>query len=121
MDLIQPLGKNDMILIGCATEIDPNQIDLIKNAKKKVKQNFIWDIRFTLNNFLLDFELAHPNDELQRFVITDELYEDGLTKNSLMMTIKKVFKGKLQCIWMLDRTFGENPNIIEHHNDNMYA
>lgn len=98
-----------------------NQIDLIKNAKKKVKQNFIWDIRFTLNNFLLDFELAHPNDELQRFVITDEIYEDGLTKNSLMMSIKKVFKGKLQCIWMLDRTFGENPNIIEHHNDNMYA
>ncbi len=121
MDLIQPLGKNDMILIGCATEIDPNQIDLIKNAKKKVKQNFIWDIRFTLNNFLLDFELAHPNDELQRFVITDEIYEDGLTKNSLMMSIKKVFKGKLQCIWMLDRTFGENPNIIEHHNDNMYS
>lgn len=35
MDLIQPLGKNDMILIGCATEIDPNQIDLIKNAKKR--------------------------------------------------------------------------------------
>jgi hypothetical protein len=121
IDLIQPKGKDDMILIGCATEIDPTQINLIKQSSNKDKQNFIWDIRLLLNNFLLDFELEHPNDILQRFVITDEIYEDGLSKNNLINIIKKVFKGKLQCIWKLNRTFNNNKEILtKNDNDNMY-
>ncbi|WP_413828225.1 DUF2299 family protein, partial [Methanobrevibacter sp. UBA46] len=51
----------------------------------------MWDIKLTLNQFLLDFELEHPNDVLQRFVITDEIYEDNLNKNNLILCIKKVF------------------------------
>jgi hypothetical protein len=127
MDLIQPLGKEDMLLIGCATEIDPSQIEAISSASSELKRNFIWDIKLTLNQFLLDFELEHPNDVLQRFVITDEIYEDGISKNNLILYIKKVFKGKLQCIWKLNKIFGEfnsksninnNYNIKNNNNNN---
>ena len=121
MDLIQPLGKEDMLLIGCATEIDPSQIEAISSASSELKRNFIWDIKLTLNQFLLDFELEHPNDVLQRFVITDEIYEDGISKNNLILYIKKVFKGKLQCIWKLNKIFGEinsKSNINNNYNNN---
>ena len=127
MDLIQPLGKEDMLLIGCATEIDPSQIEAISSASSELKRNFIWDIKLTLNQFLLDFELEHPNDVLQRFVITDEIYEDGISKNNLILYIKKVFKGKLQCIWKLNKIFGEinsksniNNNYNNNNNNNKY-
>ena len=53
---------------------------LIHNTKKAVNQEFIWNIRFALNSFMLDFELEHPNDELKRFIITDFIFEDGLGK-----------------------------------------
>ncbi len=110
LDLIQPKHKEDMVLIGCASEIAPEQLLLIRDSSNKKRENFIWEIRFALNQFLLDFELEHPDNVLSRFVISEEIYEDGLTKNSLILSIKKVFKGKLQCIWITGKTFGEGEN-----------
>lgn len=107
LDIIQPKHKEDMVIIGCTSEIGAEQVDLIKNSSDEKKEKFIWNIRFVLNQFLLDFELEHPENILQRFIISEEIYEDGLTKNSLIMTIKKVFKGKLQCIWITGKVFGE--------------
>lgn len=105
MDLIQPVGKEDMILIGCATEIAEEQKKMISQSSKQIKENFIWAMRFTLNQFLVDFELEHPDNELNRFLITDEIFEDGLTKNELIYTIKRIYKSKLQCLWLIDKTF----------------
>ena len=111
MDVICPKGKDDQIIIGCATEVSQQEQALIHNTKKAVNQEFIWNIRFALNSFMLDFELEHPNDELKRFIITDFIFEDGLTKDRLISTIKKIFKGKLHCIWLLGKTYGHvNPN-----------
>ena len=101
MDLIQPVGKEDMILIGCATEIAEEQKKMISQSSKQIKENFIWAMRFTLNQFLVDFELEHPDNKLNRFLITDEIFEDGLTKNELIHTIKRIYKSKLQCLWLL--------------------
>lgn len=113
IDLIQPKGKNDVILVGCATEMSPEQLKFIKSSNTEKKKKYIWDIRLSLNKFLLDFNLEHPNDELERFVITDEIYDDGLTKNSLIFTIKKVFRGKLHCIWLTEKTFGSSEDSID--------
>ena len=110
MDIIQPKTKEDVLLIGCATEVSQQEQDIIKNSPKKVNQEFIWKIRFTLNEMLLDFELEHPNDKLKRCIITEEIFEDGLTKHVLIKSIQKVFKGKLQCIWILGKTYGSIQN-----------
>lgn len=122
MDLIQPVGKPDLILIGCATEIAKEQKDLMTKAKDIQKSNFIWEIRYTINQFLLDFNLQVENNELKHFVITEEIFEDGLTKDMLIRSIKKVFKAKLQCVWRLDQTFG-TPTPISNPNDdnNMFV
>jgi len=107
MDLISPKGKEDMILIGCATEIAEEQKNLIKKAPIQVNENFIWAIRFNLNQFLVDFELEHPNSQLEKFLITEEIFEDGLSKNELIHTFKRIYKAKLQCLWLLEKTFGQ--------------
>ena len=115
MDVIQPKSKEDVLIIGCATEVSQDEQNIIKNSPKHVNQEFIWKIRFSLNEMLLDFELEHPNDQLKRFIITEDIFEDGITedifedgmsKHVLIKSIKKVFKGKLQCIWILGKTYG---------------
>ena len=117
LDIIQPKDKDDMILIGCAAEVSPEQVSTIRSSSESKKQEFIWDLRISLNQLLLDFELEHPNNELNKFVITEEIYEDGLSKNNLILGIKKVFKGYLQCIWVLGKYFGEiDPDSIEDTN-----
>ena len=84
MDIINPKGKPDILLIGCATEVSQEEQNIIKSSPKDINQEFIWKIRFALNEMLLDFELDK--------------------------TIKKVFKGKLQCIWILGKTYGSIQN-----------
>ncbi|WP_409198971.1 DUF2299 family protein [Methanobrevibacter acididurans] len=120
MDLVKPKGK-ELILILCATNVDSGQMDLIKAASDSVKQDFIWDLRFTLNNLLLDFNLNHPNDVLEQFIITDDIFDDGLTKHVLMKTIKKVFKGKLNVIWKLEKTFLNTNGNVKPSDDSMFA
>ena len=109
IDIIQPKAKEDVLIIGCATEVSKEEQSIIKGSPKNVNQEFIWKIRFALNEMLLDFELEHPNDQLKRFIITEDIFEDGLTKHVLIKSIKKVFKGKLQCIWILGKTYGSIP------------
>ena len=106
MDIINPKSKEDVLIIGCATEVSQEEQRIIKSSPKDMNQEFIWKIRFSLNEMLLDFELEHPNDQLTRFIITEDIFEDGLTKHVLIKTIKKVFKGKLQCILILGKTYG---------------
>ena len=104
--IINPKSKEDVLIIGCATEVSQEEQRIIKSSPKDMNQEFIWKIRFSLNEMFLDFELEHPNDQLTRFIITEDIFEDGLTKHVLIKTIKKVFKGKLQCIWILGKTYG---------------
>lgn len=118
LDVIQPKNKPDMILIGCATEMSQAELDIMREADDNKKESFIWDIRFSLNRFLLDFELEHPNNVLHRFVITQGIYFDGITKDNLIKNIQKVFRGKLQCIWLIERTFGKVNN--QSYNDSMF-
>lgn len=110
MDIINPKTKEDVLIIGCATEVSQEEKNIIKSSPKEMNQEFIWKIRFSLNEMFLDFELEHPNDQLTRFIITEDIFEDGLTKHTLIKTIKKVFKGKLQCIWILGKTYGSIQN-----------
>lgn len=106
MDIINPKTKEDVLIIGCATEVSQEEQEIIKSTSKDINQEFIWNVRFSLNEMLLDFELEHPNDQLTRFIITEDIFEDGLSKHVLIKSIKKVFKGKLQCIWILGKTYG---------------
>ena len=110
MDIINPKSKEDVLIIGCATEVSQEEQRIIKSSPKDMNQEFIWKIRFSLNEMFLDFELEHPNDQLTRFIITEDIFEDGLTKHVLIKSIKKVFKGKLQCMWILGKTYGSIQN-----------
>jgi hypothetical protein len=123
IDIIQPNSKVDVILIGCATEIAQEQLALMRESNNSKKSEYVWDVRYILNSFLLDFDLQVENNELKQFLITNEIFEDGLSKNELIKAIKKVFKAKIQCIWKLEQTFGvatlDSNNLNDE--DNMFV
>lgn len=115
MDVVKPKDK-DSIIIACATQVAPQHLDLMKMADQKTQKEFIMALNFGLNNFLVDFELQINQNILQQFVITEQIFEDGLTKDMLIRTLKRVFKSKLHCIWLIDEKFG-NVNIPQNQND----
>jgi hypothetical protein len=121
-DILQPNGKNDMVLIACATNVSPEHQTEIRLLDLEKRDKFMWEFRFLLNNHNVDFQLQHPDNVLQGFLITDEIYEDGLSKDRLISSIKKIFRAKLQGVWKIQMEFGmqEDSNQNIHH-DNMYV
>ena len=110
MDVVKPKDKGCLI-IACATQVAPEHINLMTSADMNTKKDFILDLNFGLNNYLVDFELQVAEDILRQFVVTDQIFEDGLTKNEFIRTLKRVFKAKLHCIWLIDKKFGTISNI----------
>ncbi|MEN4018791.1 MAG: DUF2299 family protein [Methanobacterium sp.] len=122
LDVIQPKGKEDMVLIACATNVSPEHQTEIRKLKLEKKENFIWEFRFLLNSQFVDFQLQHPENILQSFLITDEIFEDGLSKDRLISSVKKIFRAKLQGIWKIQMEFGvyeEEAKSMDQ--DNMYV
>ncbi|WP_407377279.1 DUF2299 domain-containing protein [Methanobrevibacter sp.] len=117
MDVVRPKGK-DCIIIACATQVAPQHVSLMQAADIEIQKDFILDLNFGLNNFLVDFELQINQNILQQFVITDQIFFDGLTKDSFIRTLKRVFKSKLHCIWLIDKTFGRLPDMQPASNEN---
>lgn len=105
MDVVKPKDK-DCIVIACATQVAPQHLNLMNASDKKTQKDFIMELNFGLNQFLVDYELQIAQDILQQFVITEQIFEDGLNKNEFIRTLKRVFKSKLHCIWLIDQKFG---------------
>lgn len=122
LDVIQPKGKDDLIVIGCATNVSPEHLSEIRKLSPDKREKFVWDFRFLLNNHFVDFQLDHPDNVLRGFVITEEIYEDGLSKDRLISSVKKIFRAKLQGIWKIQMKFGIDGNGKQStQQDNMYV
>ena len=117
MDVVKPTGK-DCIVVACATQVAPQHLSLMQSSDKQTQKDFIMELNFGLNQFLVDYELQVQNDILQQFVITDQIFEDGLTKNEFIRTLKRVFKSKLHCIWLIDDKFGNVAVNVTPSNQN---
>ncbi|MDR2831217.1 MAG: DUF2299 family protein [Methanobrevibacter sp.] len=121
-DIIQPKGKEDMIIIGCATNASPEHLDIIIKSSMDKKIDLIWNFKYMINQFLLDFQIEHPDNILQMFVISSTIYEDGLTKHDLIFEIKKIFKAKLQCLLYMEKVFKDDisEKSAKYNEDGMF-
>ena len=120
MDVVKPKGK-DFLVIACATQVSPQHLELMNNGSPKEKSKFLLKLNMEINRFLVDSQLAvdQSSNLLQQYVITYQIFDDGLTKNSLYDSLKRVFKAKIQCVWMIEKTFGTiNPIPQEPSNEN---
>ncbi len=106
MDIVQPKGKDDLVIVGCGTSVHPEYISKIKKLSIEDREKFLWEFRFLLNNPFVDFSLQHPDNILQAYLITDTIFEDGLSKDRLISSIKNVFKIKLLGIWKIQMELG---------------
>ena len=117
MDVVKPKGK-DCIIVGCATQVAPEHIELMVSSTPENRRSFLFDLQFGINRYFVDFDLNVNQDLLQQFILTDVIYEDGLTKNELIRTIKRVFKAKLHCIMLIDKKFGSIAKKDDSSNEN---
>ena len=113
MDVVKPRGKDFIV---------PQHLELMNQSSPKERTDFLLDLNMSINQFLVDCQLAVDQNSnlLQQYVITYQIFEDGLTKNSLFDALKRVFKSKIQCVWLIEKTFGTvgTPTTSEPSNEN---
>lgn len=107
MDVVRPKGK-DFVIIACATQVSPQHLELMAASTPEVRHDFLLDANMSINQFLVDCQLAVEQNSniLQQYVITYQIFDDGITKNNLFDAFKRVFKAKIQCVWLIEKTFG---------------
>jgi len=106
MEVVQPIAGTDMVLIISSTSVNPEHREIMGRLRPEQRAEFIWALRFVTNTFSVDFEMDHPENILEKFTITDLIYDDGLSKDRLMSAIRKVWKANLQVIWILQKEYG---------------
>jgi hypothetical protein len=121
MDVIQPKGNSDMVVVGCATNVSPEHLSEMRYLSNKKREELIWKFRFLLNAQGVDFQLQHPENVLQGFLVTEEIFEDGLTKDRLISSVKKVFRAKLMGVWNIQKEFGSGDSDKNAFSDSMYV
>ena len=121
MDVMQPKQSPDSIAVGCATNVSPQHISEMRNLSHKKREDFLWDLRFMINSQPVDFQLQHPNNVLENFVISAEIFEDGLSKDRLISTLKSVFRAKIMCVWKIQRELGYDGEERDYTSDGMYV
>ena len=117
MDVVKPTGK-DAIVIACATQVSPEHLALMNSSTPEIRRDFLFDLQFGLNSYLVDFDLKVDKDVLQNFVVTNTIFEDGINKNEFMKTINRVFKSKLYCIFLINKIFTNANFPISPSNEN---
>lgn len=121
MDVVKPKEK-DAIVVACATQVSPEHLALMNSSKPEKRRDFLFDLQFGLNSYLVDFDLNVNKDILQHFVVTNTIYEDGLNKNEFMKTLNRVFKAKLFCIFLINKQFGHvNPQVKPSNENDMFV
>lgn len=121
MDVIQPKINSDLLVIGCATNVSAEHLAEMRNLSSKKRKEFIWDLKFMINSQNVDFQLQHPNNILENFVITTEIFEDGLSKDRLISSLKSVYRAKIMCVWKIQREFGYDEEEKDTSSDAMYV
>jgi hypothetical protein len=106
MEVAQPLASTDMVVIISPMSVSPEHREIMGRSRPEQRAEFIWALRFVMNTLAVDFEIDHPENILEKFTITDQIYEDGLSKDRFMSAIRKVWRANLQVIWILQKEYG---------------
>ncbi len=130
MEVIQPKGMIDRIIIGCMTQVSPkhiNAMEKLRNENLDEMKKFLYEFRSEISLFDVDMGISELNYILLHYVVQDEIYYDGLSKHVLMKTIKKIFRANLRALWKIQYKFGEMDNYDENKiynkpsHDNMFV
>ena len=77
----------------------------ISNLSRQEREDFFWDLRFSLVISDVIFAMVPPENP-QSVLVIKNIWYDGLTKDRFMSAIQRVAEGALLCSWKIIHKFG---------------
>jgi hypothetical protein len=104
----QNIDREDQIVIQGGVTLDEITTNRIEQLPEDERNNFLWDLRFELLRTNLEFSgIQLP---LKHIDVSERIFLDALTKDTLIQRASEVRKGVLMIQWMLQRKFAEQPS-----------
>ncbi len=120
INIFQPKGKEDMIVIGSVIEVAEIHRQSLRALDTKKREEFIWNLRLMLAKGIMEFELRHPDNILEFVRVHKFLYQDGFSKSTFMNALFDVNRAKLLVIWFIQKEFGVSPPPAPEEGVSMY-
>jgi hypothetical protein len=99
------------VVIATAMDVGREHREAFEALDDEAKAEFLWDLRRTLNQVEVDFQLEGARGELDlptRFQVSQVRFDDGLTRDSFMRGVGTVFKVELKAAWLFQERLGSN-------------
>ncbi len=119
-NVINPNGR-DLIAIGSGTRVDLGQQKRMKKCMEDEPQDWhawLHNVRLELNRSGIDWSLHLGHDKekgkregpLQAFHVSEPTWFDGLSKNAMMQSLRRLWLAKLTVIHEIKHKFGVGLN-----------
>ena len=100
-EVFQPNALNDCVLIIAAVNVSPEHSQLLDTLPEAEREHFLWDLRLALDGAGTDFDgVQHP---IKQILLSQQIYYDGLTKDTFFQRWGAVRRAALLCIWTINR------------------
>lgn len=103
----QKKGKADQVLLEGAVGIAPQHRTQLEAMAAAARQELLWDLRFTLLGLGVEFQGVE--DPLERVMVGQRIYFDGLTKDRFLQRVSQVRNGIIAVIWSVARRLNLAP------------
>ena len=113
----QPQQASDMIVLQASIVFDDSFRHQFGSLDQAARQNVLWDIRLGL--LQLGVEFNGLDDTPNQFVVSQRIYDDGLTKDAFAQRLSQVKNAMLFVLWSISRKLGQPPS--DNWPDNLHV
>lgn len=109
MHVIAPMRTPRAIVVLSRVSLESDLIEKFEGLDADAKDDFLWNLRETLNIVDIEFMLEGAPGPLDCPTSIQTMltrYDDGLTLDSLAHSVGAVFKTELRAMWVVQRHLG---------------
>lgn len=111
MHVVAPQANPEAVVIATLVSVSPEHVKAFDNLDDVSKDDFLFELRRTLNITDVDFQAqgaSGPLDCPTQIQISATRYLDGLTLDSFARSAGSVFKTFLNVVWLVQHRLGTN-------------
>ena len=104
---IQPQVPQDVLVLQSSIEMDQSAIQRMETLDSKERKELTWSIRLGLVQMGVEF--VGVEDLPKKIVVTQRIYDDGLTKDSFVQRVMQVRNAMFFTTWTLAKFLEQPP------------
>ncbi len=104
-EVIKPRDR-DYIIVGSSIQLADEHYKALHSMPKAEKEALLWQWRFDLLFRDAEFRMVPSAQELKGLEFTRSIYEEEVTRSTLIGALREIFKCKLYIIWRVAQLMG---------------